>query len=181
MDAELLDKFEQILEDGLVKVCRSFNLLDGQILRTPDIEAVWNDRYLKDYVADAVENYNSYPDVSLAWAAFLGMGVAHWWDRAWSTHCDAPYSSYYGPHGFDDMDEHILQDVLGLDLDGSEAKNICSALSGCAAATQGLIRHEGIEAQTEEGFFILVRAYSAFYRVGASIELRRAGYKKVIL
>ena len=35
---------------------------------------------------------------------------------------------------------------------------------------------EGIEAQTELGFYVLVRTYSVLFRIGAAIELQRLGY-----
>lgn len=181
MDTTALDNFEQVLEDGLVKICNSFGLLDDHVLRSPDIEEVWNDVYLKDYVGDAVSNYNQFPDAAIAWAAFLGMGVAYNWDKSWSLHKDDPYQSYYGPNGFDDMDEHILRDILGIKLYSDRAKQISQAFSACAAATQSLIRHEGIEAQTSEGFYILVRAYSVLFRIGASIELKKLGYKRQLI
>ncbi|HIT47644.1 MAG TPA: hypothetical protein IAC35_07295 [Candidatus Cryptobacteroides merdipullorum] len=63
--------------------------------------------------------------------------------------------------------------------DSPEAKKISDTLLSCALATLGLIRHEGIETQTERGFFVLTRSYSVLYRIGAGIELQRLGYKAV--
>ena len=45
-------------------------------------------------------------------------------------------------------------------------------------ATLGLISHEGIETETKDGFFVLSRCYTVFYKLGASLELRRLGYEK---
>ena len=180
MDTEYLDRFEKILEDGLLKICQGAGLLDDEVLRTPDIDGKW-DAYIKDYTADAVENFNSYPEAALSWAAFLGMGVAHDWDADWEAHKDDPYKSYYGSRGWDNMDEHILQDVLGLKPDSPESKKISDTLLSCALATLGLIRHESIEPQTDLGFYVLVRAYTVMFRIGAAIEIRRLGYKKVLV
>ena len=77
------------------------------------------------------------------------------------------------------MDEHILHGILGLDLQGKEAKKISDTLQNCALATLGLIRHEGIEAQTATGFYALSRSYGVLFRVGAAMELFRLGYKNV--
>ena len=41
------------------------------------------------------------------------------------------------------------------------------------------MRHEGVEADTERGFYVLVRIYSVMFRLGASIELKRLGYRNV--
>jgi len=79
------------------------------------------------------------------------------------------------------MDEHILRDVLGLPLDGPDAKRISSTLQSCACAVLGLLQHEGVETQTARGFYLLARAYTVLYRIGAGIELHRLGYKKVLI
>ena len=176
-----LDNFEKILSDGLVKVCQGASLLDDSgILDSPDIDLKW-DVYIKDYVADAVENFNSYPQTAIAWAGFLGMGVAHRWDRDFELFKSATYQSYYGPRGFDDMDEFVLQNVLGLDLDGAEARKISDTFNSMSMLTLGLIRHEGVEPQTAQGFYILNRSYTVLYKIGASIALRRLGYRKVLI
>ena len=39
-----------------------------------------------------------------------------------------PYSVLLGPNGFDDMDDHILKDILGLLPDGKQAQQITSIL-----------------------------------------------------
>ncbi len=178
VDSAYLDNWEHLLEEGLLKLCNGAGLLDGEVIGSPDLEAVWNS-YIKDYTADAVENFNSYPEAALSWAAFLGLGVAHSWDTDWGIYKDAPYTAYYGSRGWDDMDEHILRDLLHLSLDSHDAKKISDTLLSCALAALGLIRHEGIETQTELGFYILTRSYTVLFRIGAAIELKRLGYKKV--
>ena len=177
---EYLDNYEQRLELGLLRICEGAGLLESELLRSEDLDQAW-EGYIKDYVADAVSNFNDFPEAALAWAAFLGMGVAHNWDTHWTHHRHDSYKSYYGSHGWDDMDEHILHGVLGLDLQGKEAKKISDTLQSCALATLGLIRHEGIEAQTATGFYALSRSYGVFFRIGAALELFRLGYKNVKL
>lgn len=179
-NTEFLDNYEKTLERGLLRVCSSAELLADELLESPDIDEMW-DTYAKDYIADAVENFNDYSEAAIAWAGFLGMGVAHNWDSHWTFHRHDSYTSYYGRRGWDDMDEHILHGVLGLDLQGKEAKKISDTLQSCALATLGLIRHEGIEAQTATGFYALSRSYGVFFRIGAALELFRLGYKNVKL
>ena len=179
-DTQFLDNFENVLRDGIVKVCRSWGLLSGDKLRsTTDITDKWRDEYLQEYMGDAVENFNSYPESTIAWPGFLGMAVANRWDDDWKTHSFDRYQDYYGSRGFDDMDEHILADILHLKED--YAAKVSDAMSSCAVATLGLIKHEGIEAQTAQGFYVLVRAYSVMFEIGAAIELERLGYRMVKL
>lgn len=179
-DTVYLDRFESTLREGLVKLCRGEGLLgNGRLQNSPDVQALWTGSYLQPYVADAVQNFNDYPDAALAWAGFLGMAVAHNWDADWSAHKTDSYESYYGSRGFDDMDEHILSDVLH--LKNEYAEKVSGVLSNCAQAALGLIRHEGIEPQTSLGFYILVRAYSVIFEIGAAIEFKRLGYSMVKL
>lgn len=177
-DIQFLDSFEKTLQDGLLRLCKGYGHLEGGLLESPDLEQVW-DSFIKDYIADAVENFNSWPDASLAWAAYLGMGVANNWDRNWERHCSDPYTSYYGSKGWDDMDEHIVFDQLGLDK--SQADALSQLLLSCSQACLALIRHENIEPQTSTGFYCLARAYSVFFRIGASLELERLAYRKIIV
>lgn len=169
-----LDRFEQVLEDGLVKLCKSAGMLDD-LISSPDIDEKWEE-FIKDYVADAVENINEYPNAAIGFAAFLGMGVAYHWDRDWQAHKDDHYNEYYGTKGFDNMDDHILQEVMQRPL--FDAEHISNMVYSCVQATLALLRHEKVELQTEYGFYALARCYSVMFRMGEALELRRLGYKK---
>lgn len=175
---QFLDSFETTLQNGLIKVCQGAGYLKEGLLESPDLEGKW-DEYIKDYIADAVHNFNEYPEAALAWAGFLGMGVASAWDRNWDNYRDKPYTFYYGSRGWDDMDEHILYDFLGLDSD--KGKRLSDTLESCALACLGLLQHESIETQTARGFYCLSRAYTVFYRIGVSLELERLAYRKVLI
>mgnify|MGYP003329125050 CR=1 FL=1 len=169
-----LDEFQDMLEQGLLKVC-AMSGFDIDTMMSPDIEARW-DSLLKDYMADAVENINGYPHSAIGFAAYLGMAVAHQWDSDWARYKDKSYRSYCGERGFDDMDDHIADDLLHLE-EGYKAR-LSKAVLNCAQATLDLMRHEGIETGTEYGFYILVRCCTALYRTGVALELTRLGYKK---
>ena len=179
-DTQYLDKFETILTDGLQKILKGCGVMkEGMLPDSEDILSIWQDSYLESYVGDAVENFNQYPEAALAWAAYLGMGVANNWDKDWAAHSKDAYTSYYGPRGWDDMDEYITGVMLHLKEDWIQ--KLCDAFYSCAESTLALIRHEGIEPQTPEGFYILVRSYCVFYKLGAAVELQRLGYSKVKL
>lgn len=171
---EELDKFQQILEDGLLRVC-AMSGVPVEMMGSQDIDDKW-DHLIKGYVADAVENYNDYPDAALGFAAYLGMAVANQWDKDWAHYKDKTYKSYYGDRGFDDMDEHITGNILHLKPE--QCRKLSRCILNCAQAARDLIRHQGIDTGTELGFYVLVRCYTAMYRIGAAIELNRLGYKK---
>lgn len=174
----MFNAFENILENGLIKICSNSGLLSGELLSSADIEDRWL-AYRKDYLADAVANYNEFPIAALAWAAFLGMGVAESWDRDWETLSKAEYRDYYGSKGWDDMDEHILADLYHLNLEKDEAKKISGTFLSCSEAIIGLIRHEGIEAQTKAGLDAIGHSCNVMFRIGEAVGLKRLGYKKV--
>lgn len=177
MDTTSLDSFEITLQNGLLKVC-AMSGLKIELLESPDIEEKWEE-FIKSYVEDAVANINDYPQAALGFAAYLGMAVAHYWDKDWSHHKDKHYKKYYGDQGFDNMDDHIVEDVVKLNPEA--AKKLRNCILNCTEATLDLLRHESIEIDTEYGFYALVRCYTVLYRIGAAIELSRLGYKKQLL
>lgn len=175
-EIEYLNRFEEKLTDELLKKCTSWKMLDGQLLATDDIDGYWQ-RVAPEYMADAVPQIAAYPTVSVAWAAYLGVGVAFGWDVEWSTFSEVKYQFFYGEQGFDDMDEHIVRDLLGLPLQESEARSLEEVIRRCGETAVGQIRHEQIEPQSQMAFHVFARACRAMYRIGAAIELHRLGYR----
>lgn len=173
---EVLNLFQGRLEDELLKLCGSLGVLDGGWMVSPDLEEKWRE-IAPEYMADAVKEINSYPEVAIAWAGYLGMGYAHLWDKNWRKHSRDGYSKMLGSRGFDDMDEHIVRDILGHPLDSFEAIKISGVLQSCAQCAMGLIRKESVEAQTASAFYIFARCVQVMFCVGVSIELKRLGYK----
>lgn len=84
MNTLYLDQFEGKVINELLKLCTSYNVLEGQLLITDDFNEIWN-KYAPEYVADAMKEIKEYPSVALAWAAYLGMGVANIWDKNYDT------------------------------------------------------------------------------------------------
>ena len=176
-DIRYLDQFELHLEEELLKLCTTYRQLNNILLATDDINNLWHTTLAPEYMADAVREEAAYPVVSVAWAAYLGMGVAKLWDSDWERCRQMPYANYYGEHKFDDMDEHIVSHILGLGLDSAEAREIEDLLRTCGEKTIALIRHEHIEPQSTMAFHIFARATKAMFRIGAAVELYRLGYK----
>ncbi len=176
MNTEYFDDFEQKLTMELLRKCSSSRFLDGKLLEAEDINDRWEE-LAPEYIADAVTQIRDYPTVSVAWAAYLGIAVANHWDADWEAHAHSPYQSYYGAQGFDDMDEHIVYNILGITQGSPEADKLESAIRLCGETAVSIIRHEQIAPQTPEAFHIFARACKAMFRLGVAIELKRLGYK----
>jgi hypothetical protein len=151
-------------------------MLDGELLNSEDIDQKWKE-WAPEYIAEALPEVNSYPEFAIACAGYAGMAVAQWWDQDWGRHHSTSYASLHGPRGFDDMDEYIVQNILGLTLDSVEAKQIMNILLCCAQKAVDFIRHEQIEAQTVKAFHIFARTVKVMFRTGAALQLKRLGYK----
>ena len=176
MDIGFLNRFEEKMQNELLRLCTSRGMLSGTLLATDDVDDRWN-VLAPEYVADAVGQIADYPSVSVAWAGYLGLAVAHGWDSNWEACVRTEYRQYYGTQGFDDMDEHIVQYVLGLSLESKEAKELENMIRSCAQMAVTLIRREQIEPQSPMAFHVFARAIKVMYRIGAALELKRLGYK----
>lgn len=176
MDLGFLNRFEEKIQNELLRICTSRGMLGGTLLETDDVTGHW-DVLAPEYVADAVTQIADYPTVSIAWAGYLGLAVAHGWDKNWQECLKTPYKAYYGEQGFDDMDEHIVQHVLGLSLDSKQAQDLEAIIRACAQMAVTLIRREQIEPQSAMAFHVFARAIKVMYRIGAALELKRLGYK----
>jgi hypothetical protein len=87
------------------------------------------------------------------------------------------YSEFYGSRGFDDMDDHIIFDILGLSQESDETKRIKDTMRVVAEHTLSQIHHSGIEPQSIMAFHTFARACKVLFRIGAAIELNRLGYE----
>lgn len=175
-DSVYYNTFETNLREELVRVCTISGFLDGHILRSDDIDEKWNE-LAPEYMADAMKLITDYPTVSVAWAGYVGMGVAKWWDQDWATFGSWPYAKLLGKRGFDDMDEHIVRDVLGIKLETPEADKLEEIMRQCATTAIGFIRHENVEPQSVRAFYIYARSVKVLFEIGAAIVLKRLGYK----
>lgn len=175
-DNRYFDAYEENLQREMLKVCTSLGMLSGELLSSEDLDDKWKE-WAPEYIADALPEVNSYPDFAIACAGYAGMAAAHWWDQDWGRHHNEKYENLKGPRGFDDMDEHIVQNILGFSLNSTEAKQMMNILLCCAQKAVNYIRHEQIEHQTVKAFHIFARTVKVMFRTGASLELHRLGYK----
>lgn len=170
------DTYEENLQREILKMCTSLGMLDGELLTSEDIDGKWKE-WAAEYIAEALPEVNSYPEFAIACAGYAGMAVAHWWDIDWGRNHNKQYEALHGPRGFDDMDEHIVQNVLGFELTSVEAKQIMNILLCCAQKAVTFIQHEQIEHQTVKAFHIFARTVRVMFKTGAALELKRLGYK----
>lgn len=177
---EYYDNFENNLIKELLRLCTSHQMLGGTLLASEDIDERWKE-YAPEYMADAVPQVNSFPAAAIAWAGYVGMAVAHRWDVNWENYSTEPYEKLHGEQGFDDMDEHIMQNILRLELDSEEAHKIEDMMRRCANTAITYIRREDTEAQSTKAFYIFARTAKVLFRIGAAMELHRLGYKFELL
>lgn len=171
-----IEKYESDLIDRLSDICRQKNLFDGVTPSSPDILERWESISI-DYSADAIHEFNGYPVVVLAWAAYIGSAVAFWWDKDWNRYRSYGYDQLKGARGFDDLDEHVTRDILGLPLNSAKASELSRNLAFLAEESYSFMLHQPVERQSVESFNIFRMTLSAMYRIGAAIELNALGYK----
>ena len=175
-EIEYLNQFEENMQAELLKLCSSLGALKGVLLASDDIDLRWKE-IAPEYMADAMRELNDYPTVAIAWAGYVGMAIAEWWDSDWQTGATKPYSSLHGAQGFDDMDEHIVRDIIGFHLNSNEAKGIEDMMRRLGEMALTLIRRENIEPQSPMAFHVYARVVKVMFRIGAAMELKRLGYK----
>lgn len=176
-EQEYLSNYELRLQDSLVSLCTAYEMMGGQLLENDDIESKFIEALAQPYLADAVKEYRQYPEAAVAWAGYMGMAVAKLWDADWQAYQSVGYADLLGPRGFDDMDEKIVQHILGYGLDSEPARRIAEMLSNCAVEALTMIRHENIEPQSPRAYYVFARTVQILYRIGASMELFLLGYK----
>ena len=76
------EKYREDLTAYLLEVATGNGYLKGTLLHTPDLDEAWQ-RYAPSFYGDAVREFNGYPEYCLACAGYLGMAVAHLWDKDW--------------------------------------------------------------------------------------------------
>lgn len=149
IERKYYDEFEHGLLRDMLRLCTSAGMLDGNLLQSEDIDGKW-DEIAPEYLADVLRQMNEYPEVSFGWAGYIGMAVAEWWDQDWEKNSRNGYTVLYGKRGFDDMDDHIVEDVLGYTRGSLETKALAGIMFSCARMAMDRIRHEQVESQTEK-------------------------------
>lgn len=169
--------FEKQTQEDLHRYLAGIGKVDKILPITPDIEEMWNS-VLYAYLPDGIREFQEYPTVSLGWMMFMGMAVAKYWDLDWETYGKEGGKSIYerlrDEKGFDNFDDNILTEVLG--LDEKEAEKVSETVGECAARTLSALQRAQLEAGTEEAARAYIGALKALYIMGAAVELNALGY-----
>ena len=178
MDKSYLQSFEVKVAEQLVKLATEQHRLASDIYVVDELNEAWRGM-APYYMADAVPWVGTYPMVSVAWAGYLGMGAAAKWDEHWDTHSDYEmlYKSMVTPRGFDELDEYVTEDLLGMKPGGEEWLKLEDMMRSLSTAALTLLRREELEAQTPEAFHFYARVVKVMYVVCYSMELYRLGYR----
>ena len=175
---EYYSKFEKSVSEALVKIGKEKGYIGEHLLEVEELEEKWHEM-APEYMVNAVPEIARYPMVAVAWAAYIGMGMAAVWDGDWQAFSQRAdlYQELIGPRGFDYADEHIMQTYLGIAPGSKEFEDIASLYQVLAEAAITLIRKEGFEPQSVDAFHIYARTVKVFYRIGVSVALKMLGYK----
>lgn len=170
-----MDNFEETVRKDLHAYLHRTGLTDERMPETDDIGSIWQG-IATAYLPDGVREYAGYPCVSLGWAMYIGMAVAAFWDSDWESYRNNPdiYAELKAARGFDRMDEYIREEILGL-KDG-EYDRVEMIVGECAARTDSILHHSGIEAGSKEAFNAYLACLHQMYLAGAAFQLSRMGY-----
>lgn len=174
MDINYLDQYELSLTRALMASC-----CQSRLLATDDLDHLWAD-IAPEYMADAVPNVAEYPLVSIAWAGYVGLALAHIWDKQPERLAPVAGVSIYRRltehRGWDAMDEYITEEVLGLAAGTPAATALEARMHALAQQALSRLRHEDIEPQTSTAFHVYARTCRAIYRAAVSLQLAADGY-----
>ena len=103
---EYYNQFEAKISQTLYKICKDKDFMGDHLLESEDIISKWQD-LAPEYMVNAVPEFNKYPMVAIAWAAYLGMGLAAVWDKDWEEYSTVEnlYKIFVEPNGFYNMVE----------------------------------------------------------------------------
>lgn len=174
-DKDFTEEFEKRVGAELRGFLTRTGVLDERVPECPDVEERW-EAILHSYLPDGVREFAGYPVVSLGWMMFVGMAMAFYWDIDWedySTHADI-YGELRGLRGFDNLDEAIVEDVLG--YRGEDAARVTAIAADCAQRVLSIMNHSGIEGGTATALACYKAALHQLYLAGVGMELNALGY-----
>ncbi|MDE6770950.1 MAG: hypothetical protein K2J78_14595 [Muribaculaceae bacterium] len=174
--------FEEQIKKDLHQYLMSEKRVDEKLPECPDVEALWPS-VEKAYLPDAVREFPEYPVVSLGWIMFVGMAFAKYWDVDWEKYANVSGEQLYvdlrDVKGYDNLDDVVLYEVLGLDKE--EGEKVSEIVGECAARTLSAIQHSSIEPGTEKAVEAYRGALHALYIMGMAMELNALGYHMQLL
>ncbi|MCM1079966.1 MAG: hypothetical protein NC344_10925 [Bacteroidales bacterium] len=146
----------------------------------PDIDEQW-ESIATEYLPDGIREFQTYPLVSIGWMMYVGMAIAHLWDKDWEKALSKGnlYTYLRSLQGYDLMDEAIRGTILN--LKGKNYNAIEKIVGDSAQTALALLRKENIEPGTPMAFHAYLRILKELFRLGAATELFRLGYRMRLL
>lgn len=174
-EAKFVAEFENKVREDLITFLQRKGALDPQVPECPDVEEKWS-QIGRTYLPDGMREFKDYPIVSLGWMMFIGMAMAYYWDTDWEAHAnrDNYYEELREKNGYDNIDETIVEGILG--YEGDKARQITEHVAECASRVYSLLTHSHIEPGTQIAFGCYVAALHQLYLAGMAVELNALGY-----
>lgn len=149
--------------------------VDEHMPECPDVEDKWP-AVAEAYLPDGIREFADYPIASLGWMMFIGMAIARYWDEDWEKYgkMDDLYLHLREKRGYDNLDEYILDEVIGLHGDAAEAMQ--NLVGDCAERTKRAIYRLDIEPGTVDAFKAYVAGLQCMYQIGMAVQLNAMGY-----
>ena len=172
---ELVDKFEEKVRKDLIEFLQNKEALDSHVPECIDVEERWGE-IARAYLPDGAKEFQEYPVVSLGWMMLIGMAMSFYWDTDWEKYSAKKdiYESIRDMNGYDNMDETVVEKILG--YSGEAAEKITELVAECASRVLNILNHEQIEPGTESALGCYIAALHQLYLAGMAMELNALGY-----
>ena len=109
------------------------------------------------------------------------MAMAALWDSDWEQYGAIPAGELYqqirDARGWDELDEYVLEEAIGLRKESDEAKRYTAFLRRATEQAYSALMHERAEPSTPLAFQLYGRTLYALYRLGVALGLNLLGYK----
>lgn len=174
-DKQLVDSFEAKVREDIVGFLQKKEALDAHVPECPDVEERWS-IVARSYMPDGAREFKDYPVVSLGWMMLIGMAMAFYWDSDWEKHAGRTdlYEKLRDMRGYDNLDEAVVQDLLG--YRGEAAEKMTELVAECASRVYSLLSHEHVEPGTSAALGCYIAALHQLYLAGMAMELNALGY-----
>lgn len=172
---EIAAAFEEKVRRDLTQFLQHKEALDEHVPECPDVEDKWS-LVARAYMPDGAREFQQYPVVSLGWMMLIGMAMAYYWDTDWEKNAARTdfYEKLRDMRGYDNMDEAVVQDLLGYRDEAAE--KVTELVAECASRVYGLLSHEHVEPGTEAALGCYIGALHQLYLAGMAMELNALGY-----
>lgn len=172
---EIVARFEEKVKADLRNFLLSKGAIDEHFPECPDVEGKWGE-IAREYMPDGAREFQSYPAVSLGWMMFVGMAMVFYWDTDWEANSARKdyYSKLRDMKGYDNMDEAVVEALLGYKDEAAE--KVTELVAECAQRVLSQINREQVEPGTEAALGCFIAALHQLYLAGMGMELSALGY-----